>query len=339
MTFHNTFWMHFFGAGIAAAVCAGFIILMKPLLIRYALARPNARSSHTIPTPQGGGIAVLLACFLVYSLFYAFNTSTQNILPVLSWAVPLAILGGIDDIRPLPAWLRFIVQIFICGCVIYMSTDETSRIFPGFIPLQIEQLFLTFCAVWFVNLVNFMDGLDWITVAEFIPVLLALVFLLNQSADFQQALFAACLLGSLLGFAWFNKPVARLFLGDVGSLPIGLLAGYLLLQLALAGYLVAALLLPLYYLCDATITLVRRFLEGKKVWQAHREHFYQQATDNGFSVLQVVSHIFLLNSLLAFLALLTLHLSSLLAHIFVLSMGFLCVGYVIKRFSTPLNVL
>src|ERR1700749_3030711 len=87
---------------------------------------------------------------------------------------------------------------------------------------------------------------------------------------------ALALLGAMIGFAPFNRPVARLFLGDVGSLPIGLLLGWLLILLA-NRYLVAALLLPLYYVADATITLLRRFVEGEPVTQAHRSHFYQRA--------------------------------------------------------------
>ena len=101
------------------------------------------------------------------------------------------------------------------------------------------------------------------------------------------AVTAATLCGALIGFAFFNKPVAKLFLGDVGSLPIGLLVGWLLLQLAGTGALAAAILLPLYYLMDATITLLRRLARREKVWEAHRSHFYQQATANGFSVMAV----------------------------------------------------
>ena len=95
---------------------------------------------------------------------------------------------------------------------------------------------------------------------------------------------ALALLGAVIGFAPFNRPVARLFLGDVGSLPIGLVVGWLLALMANKGHLAAALLLPLYYLMDATITLFRRLSRKEKVWQAHRTHFYQRATDNGFSV-------------------------------------------------------
>ena len=117
------------------------------------------------------------------------------------------------------------------------------------------------------------------------------------------AVVAAALLGAILGFAPFNKPVASLFLGDVGSLPIGLLLGWLLLELAGRGHLAAALILPLYYLADATVTLAGRLARREPFWRAHRTHFYQRATDKGFSVREVVSRVFLVNLTLTALAL------------------------------------
>src|SRR5206468_5619874 len=140
--------------------------------------------------------------------------------------------------------------------------------------------FLIVGGVWFVNLVNFMDGLDWMTVAEVVPITACLAMLgLIGALPAGPALTAAALLGAMLGFAPFNKPVARLFLGDVGSLPIGLLLGWLLLRLAASGQLVAALILPLFYLADATVTLAWRLAARRPFWQAHRTHFYQRAID------------------------------------------------------------
>ncbi len=95
----------------------------------------------------------------------------------------------------------------------------------------------------------------------------------------------------MLGFAPFNKPAATLFLGDVGSLPIGLLVAWLLYKLALAGALAAAVLLPLYYLADATITLLRRLFRGERVWRPHREHFYQRAVQRGLSHAEVTGRV------------------------------------------------
>jgi UDP-N-acetylmuramyl pentapeptide phosphotransferase/UDP-N-acetylglucosamine-1-phosphate transferase len=141
------------------------------------------------------------------------------------------------------------------------------------------------------------------TVAEIVPLTGALV-LLGWLAELPApaTVAAAALFGAMLGFAPFNRPVAKIFLGDVGSLPIGLLAGWCLLQLAWHQQIAAALLLPLYYLTDATVTLVRRIIRREPFWAAHRTHFYQRATDNGFPVWRVVSEVFALNILLAALA-------------------------------------
>jgi UDP-N-acetylmuramyl pentapeptide phosphotransferase/UDP-N-acetylglucosamine-1-phosphate transferase len=137
----------------------------------------------------------------------------------------------------------------------------------------------------------------------------------------------------MIGFAPFNRPVAKLFLGDVGSLPIGLLMGWCLLQLAGSGHLVAAFLLPLYYLADATITLLKRLMKGEAVWVAHRSHFYQQATSNGFSVMQVVSEVFILNIVLAALAAASIWLKSPYAEGMTLAAGIGAVTLVLSRFS------
>jgi UDP-N-acetylmuramyl pentapeptide phosphotransferase/UDP-N-acetylglucosamine-1-phosphate transferase len=141
------------------------------------------------------------------------------------------------------------------------------------------------------------------------------------------------LCGAMLGFAYFNRPVANLFLGDVGSLPIGLILGWLLILLAGNGAAAAAILLPLYYLADSTITLVRRALNGEPIWQAHRSHFYQRATDRGFTVIDVVARVFAVNLALAALALATVMLHSRVADIAALSAGILLVAGLLLAFA------
>jgi len=142
-------------------------------------------------------------------------------------------------------------------------------------------------------------------------------------------------MGATLGFAPFNKPVARLFLGDVGSLPIGLLLGWLLLQLAGNGHLTAALILPLYYLADATITLARRVASGEPFWQAHRTHFYQRATDNGFTVPQIVARVFLVNLGLGALALVTVATDRLAVSLLALTASAALVAWLLAIFARP----
>ena len=143
---------------------------------------------------------------------------------------------------------------------------------------------------------------------------------------------AAALCGAMVGFAPFNKPIARVFLGDVGSLPIGLLLGWMLVLLAGRGHLAAAILLPLYYLADATVTLLRRIAKGEPITQAHRSHFYQQALDGGFSVYQIVGRVFGLNVVLAVLAAVTTGASRQVA-MMCLAAGFILVGLVLWRFA------
>jgi UDP-N-acetylmuramyl pentapeptide phosphotransferase/UDP-N-acetylglucosamine-1-phosphate transferase len=221
----------------------------------------------------------------------------------------------------------------IAVTAIVLTTD--LRIFPGWLPVPVEQAILILGGVWFVNLVNFMDGLDWITVAEMVPVTGSLAaFGLWGHLPPGATLAAAALCGALVGFAFFNKPVAKLFLGDVGSLPIGLLVGWLLLELAGSGALAAAILLPLYFLADATITLMRRLARREKVWEAHRSHFYQQATTNGFSVMAVSAHVFGLNIALAALAAWTIAQPVPWVQVTALAAGCLLVGSLLRRFAT-----
>jgi UDP-N-acetylmuramyl pentapeptide phosphotransferase/UDP-N-acetylglucosamine-1-phosphate transferase len=178
------------------------------------------------------------------------------------------------------------------------------------------------------------------TVVEAVPVTATLVLLgLFGALPLPVGLVAAALCGALLGFAPFNRPVAKVFLGDVGSLPIGLLLGWCLLHLAWRGHMAAALLLPLYYLVDATWTLLRRILRREPFWAAHRSHFYQRATDNGFTVTRVVSEVFFLNLVLAGLAAASVAWNAIEIDIMLLIAGLGAVAIVLRRFAQPRKAL
>jgi UDP-N-acetylmuramyl pentapeptide phosphotransferase/UDP-N-acetylglucosamine-1-phosphate transferase len=146
-------------------------------------------------------------------------------------------------------------------------------------------------------------------------------------------LLAFALCGATLGFAYFNRPVAQLFLGDVGSLPIGLLLGWLLVLLGAGGHFTAAVLLPLYYVADATITLLRRFARGERVSQAHRSHFYQRAAHGALGVYGVVGHVFALNLALIALATISLLTRSHFVNAGLLIAGCALVALVLYRFE------
>jgi UDP-N-acetylmuramyl pentapeptide phosphotransferase/UDP-N-acetylglucosamine-1-phosphate transferase len=320
-------------AGLAFVLC----LLLRPLMMRYALARPNARSSHRIPTPQGGGIAVLAGAFLALGLAMAFIPmdagARQGLVLVMVASALLAVVGAWDDIRPLSPALRLPLQFLCVGIVVFYAAPEV-RVLPETLPLWAERGLALIAGAWFVNLVNFMDGIDWITLAGLVPLSGAVALAGGYGiVDPATGLLAAALLGGLIGFAPFNKPVARIFLGDVGALPLGLLGAYLLYRLASTGALTAALILPLYHVMDSTITLLRRLARGEKVWQAHRSHFYQQATDNGFKVIEIVAQVALLNLGLIALAVVSIAAPALWAQLACLLAALALTIGLLRRFS------
>ncbi|QPF82899.1 glycosyl transferase [Bradyrhizobium genosp. L] len=328
--------LSFIAAGLAAAISAVLIGATRPMLLRVALAKPNARSSHRVPTPQGAGIAVTAATLLAGGIVIVMAGSPALTVPFTVFAASLfiAAVGFADDVRPLPVVPRLLLQAAAVAAVLFAAPGDL-RIVPA-CPLWLERAFLLVAGLWFVNLVNFMDGLDLMTAAEAVPVAVA-VALLGSTGHVLPVttIVAAALCGALLGFVPFNRPVAKIFLGDVGSLPIGLLLGWCLLELALHQHVAAALLLPLYYLADATVTLLRRMARREPFWAAHRSHFYQRATDNGFSVWRVIGEVFVLNVVLALLAFASVALNSPAADIVLLLAGALAVAVVLRRFSRP----
>jgi UDP-N-acetylmuramyl pentapeptide phosphotransferase/UDP-N-acetylglucosamine-1-phosphate transferase len=322
------------GIALAAILSSAMTWALRPSLLRYALARPNARSSHKTPTPQGGGIAVIGATLIVAGVLIALSGAAELEFPAAIFGATLfiAAVGAIDDIKPVPVLPRLGMQALAVGVVV-LTIPSDLQVVPAF-PLWLERGILLIGGLWFVNLVNFMDGLDLMTVAETVPIAAAVLTLgLINDLPPANTFVAASLGGALLGFVPFNRPVAKVFLGDVGSLPIGLLLGWCLLELAYRGYLTAALLLPLYYLADATVTILRRLIAGEKVWTAHRSHFYQRATGNGFTVTGVVCTVFALNLGLVGLAIASITTSSITEKLSLLATGAVAVAWVMFRFS------
>ena len=293
-----------------AALTAVLVKLLMPLMRRYAMARPTARGLHTTPTPQGGGLAIMLAIAVVCAtlpmwLPHATPRDMPMLWRLLAAASLLAALGALDDIYGLSARLRLVVQFFAVVLAWWGPWPFQAAQAGFYAPLLVGAL-ASVGLVWFVNLTNFMDGMDGMTVVGLgVPALFAacaLVFTLDRGTDI--AAFAA--VGGLIGFFPFNKPRAALFLGDVGSLSLGLIVGVAFARLGLGGHPVAALIAPLYYLADATITLFLRWRRGENLAQAHRSHFYQRAVTGGMSAWGVLARVGALNAALAALASLAL---------------------------------
>jgi UDP-N-acetylmuramyl pentapeptide phosphotransferase/UDP-N-acetylglucosamine-1-phosphate transferase len=320
----------------AALMSALLIVALYPWLARYALAKPNARSSHRAPTPQGAGIAVVAATLGAVGValaIFSFGVSPDLNLPkIVAAALIMTCLGAIDDIRPLPAGLRLILQAVVIAAVIHTLPDQL-RVVP-LLPWWIERLLLLVGGLWFVNLVNFMDGIDWMTVAEVVPVTATLAVLgIAGALPSYGTVLALALGGAMIGFSYFNRPTAKVFLGDVGSLPIGLIIGWLLLLIAGGGHLVAAVVMPLYYLADATITLFRRLIRREPFWEGHRTHFYQRATDRGFTTMGVVARVFAVNIGLGILAVISVIVPGRPSEIAALIVGAVLVAWLLVAFE------
>ena len=333
-----TYWLTIAGIPIlAAALCAGILIALLPWLKSHALAQPIARSSHREPTPQGGGLGVIISTFCVVWLAatttMAVPQSTLAQLSALTGAVALlALIGLFDDMRGLPPAPRLLVQCLAVGLILMMLPSD-ARLFSA-LPLWLERACVLLLGVWFVNLVNFMDGVDWMTVAETVPITGTIAVLgLAGVVPPLATVVALALFGAILGFAPFNRPVAGLFMGDVGSLPVGLVLGWLVLLLGFNGYHAAALLLPLYYLADTTITLLLRIARREPFWEAHRSHFYQRAVAGGLTVPQVVTRVFGTNVALAILAMVSVAAGSTMVSLLCLSCGAALVGILLAHFA------
>jgi UDP-N-acetylmuramyl pentapeptide phosphotransferase/UDP-N-acetylglucosamine-1-phosphate transferase len=290
-------------AGIASWALVGRV--RSALLRHQLLDHPNERSSHTQATPRGGGLAIL-AVLLPAWLVLSFLVPPQSeVGEIARWLVPvgalvLAAVSFVDDLRGLPQWVRFLVQAVTVTVAIPLLSGP---VFQGLLGPWFDTVVTAIVWLWFINLFNFMDGIDGIAGIETIGLGIGLYAIgaafMPIAADFGQSLTIAA---AMAGFLVWNWHPARIFLGDVGSIPLGFLLGWLLLDLAASGLWQAALILPLYYLADATLTLLRRLFRGAVVWQPHREHCYQTAVQRGRKHSTVAGAVALVNAVLVGLA-------------------------------------
>ena len=283
--------------GVFCWLATGALI---PILRRRGmLDYPNERSSHFDPTPRGGGIAVTISILLAWIALHKVGLVASSFVSIALGTSLLALVSWIDDLRGLSPGMRLVAQgaAVTIGILVLPSTRSALEAWLG------STLFFVAAGlvwVWWINLFNFMDGIDGLAVSEAAAICsgLLLFALVGDGADPAAALLAAGIIGAAIGFLVWNWSPARIFLGDVGSVPLGYLSGFLLLDLASRGRWKIVLILPLYFLADATITLLRRLLAGERVWEPHRQHFYQQAVRNGLPHSAVVKRVIAANLLL-----------------------------------------
>ena len=260
-------------AGFGSAILTA---LMRDWLRRRAiLDRPGERSSHAAPVPRGAGLAVVAVLAVGWLGLAAWLKLPSETVAVALLALALALLSFVDDLRGLPVAARLAAH-FVAALVALALFPRDGLVFQGLLPLPLDRAAAALLWVWFVNLYNFMDGIDGITGVETVCIGLGVAIVsLVSGHDF--AALALVPVAVALGFLRFNWQPASVFLGDAGSVPLGYVMGWLLLVLARDGLWAPALILPLYYLADATVTLVRRARRGEALWRAHRDHFYQRA--------------------------------------------------------------
>lgn len=302
---------------VSAALCGiGLYILSRLLPERFLAARMSARSNHTTVARQIGGLALIPAIVVTLLIFAPDLEINKNLALCLSAAsLLLWIVGGLDDRYELSEFARLGSQFFAAGLVTY-GLGADFRLLPDLLPAWLETALIIFALVVAINVTNFMDGLDLMTVAGTgLPLagigLLAALGL----AGLESGGIGVIAAGGLLGFALFNRPPATIFLGDSGSLPLGLITGAALLVLARETHIAVALILPLYYILDAGTTIVIRAIQGENILKAHSKHAYQTAKRSGWSVLKVVGHVALLNLILMVCAAAVLTIDHPLAHI------------------------
>ena len=258
--------------GAAGAVSFVLAIIAVQLLLtrfaRFALDRPNERSLHERPVPRTGGIAVLLGT----SAAVAFGA--DDLWLPLGLALLLAILSLADDLKGMPVAARLAAHLAAGGVLVWYLLS----------PIYIWQAALLVLAIaWLTNLYNFMDGSDGLAAGMTVIGFAAYAVAATLADEPELATTCLCIAATSGAFLVFNFHPARIFLGDVGSIPLGFLAA----ALGIVGWrdeawplwFPAAVFAP--FIADATLTLARRLLRGERVWQAHRDHYYQRMVRGG----------------------------------------------------------
>lgn len=242
----------------------------------------NDRSSHTKPTPTGGGIGVVVGTVAGGVPIYIGD---WNLLLVLALALIVALIGLIDDRWPLPAKSRLAVQfVAVSTLVVIIAVPNIPSHETLDIGLIIVVLGLIFAGIWWLNLFNFMDGIDGFAISQSLFMLAGAIGLamVQNKVPLTHPLIALMIVLAFasLGFLAFNWPPAKIFMGDVGSTFLGFLIFALALMTGGAGLLGfwQWMILGALFATDATVTLVRRLIQQKNVMKAHKTHAYQHLT-------------------------------------------------------------
>jgi UDP-N-acetylmuramyl pentapeptide phosphotransferase/UDP-N-acetylglucosamine-1-phosphate transferase len=256
---------------------------------------PNERSSHEVPTPRGGGLAIVIAWYVGISVMFFLKDIDKQLYFTLLSGLLLAGVSIIDDLIDLKPVIRFSIQVFTAGLALCFLKGIKPISISGFeisSPLLLYPLVII-GIVWFINLFNFLDGIDGYASLEAIFISFAMFL-------FTGNFICIIIIAPVMGFLNWNWPKARIFMGDIGSTQLG----FILIVLGLFFHNEAKLPIVLWIMLsslfwfDATITLFRRWSNKEKLTQAHRKHAYQRIVQSGFSHRKTILFSLLINSII-----------------------------------------
>ena len=260
-------------------------IVLTYMIKAYALKKsvmdiPNERSSHTVPTPRGGGAAIIMVFYM--GLFYFRESIDTELFYALLCGLPIAFIGLLDDVFTLSSKIRFLIQSVSAGMALYFLGGVTSI---DFVLFELQGWWLNilafFAIVWLTNLYNFLDGIDGYAGSEAVTVGLGLFLLFHNP-------LGLVIVAAALGFLLFNWHQASIFMGDIGSTTLGFIFAVFVFADTGEGSIYVWLVLLSLFWFDATLTLIRRYLNGERISQAHKKHGYQRLVQSGWAHDKVV---------------------------------------------------
>ncbi len=270
--------------------------IIKNYMIKKSLvASVNERSSHTTPTPHGGGIAISLTWFAGLIYLYFTNDIETELFYALLFGSVISIISFFDDIYELSPKLRLSVQAIVAIAGIY-SLGGFGTLAFGFFDIEnpiVTNIFAFFMIIWFINLYNFLDGINGYAGSEAVFLTLAGFALFGGNHFLVLAV-------AVLGFLFWNFNRAKIFMGDVGSTLLGYNVAIFTIYYANqepSNLWIWIILFGVFWF-DATLTLIRRKLNGEQLSQAHKKHAYQRLTQSGWSHFKVTNYSIGLNLVL-----------------------------------------
>ena len=264
--------------GVISFILTYFI---RQFALKYKLIDvPNERSSHNVPTPKGGGVAIVISWFLGITVLFFMGYVEDSLYFALLSGIILSVVSLIDDFINVKPFIRLIFQFITVIIAFYFLNGLRPFIIPE---LSLNNLYVLYPLVilgmvWFINLFNFMDGVDGFASTEAILISLV-IFILSGN------IINLVLIGCIAGFLFWNWPKAKIFMGDVGSTQLGFILVILgvyfhnKLEFSILNWIMLSS--PFWF--DATFTLYRRWRNKEKLSQAHRKHAYQRIVQAGFS--------------------------------------------------------